>query len=1057
MLTLLYRNSRLLALTIILILVWGISSYLALPRLEDPELVSRNAVIKTFIGGANAKRVEALITNKIEEKLTEIEEIDNYQSTSNAESSIISVELEDTIEKEEVEEVWAQVQSKIDQIKPELPLGASEPELEKIKVKAFALITSVIWQQDNNRGRRSLASPGFSSQGTSDPNLAILGRQAEVLKERLSEIPGTEEVELFGLQSEEILVELDRGAIASYNLSVSDISRSIEQSDSKVSAGKISTSQSNLAIEVAGELDTVSRVKNIPLTSSDGAELIRLQDVATVTKGVVDPANELSIISDRPGVTLACHVDPGTRLNVWIRDVNKILDEYRDRLPQGIELKTIIDQSNYVEDRINNLILNLLLGGALVFIVTTVMMGWRSATIVGICLPLSILMVFGWMKVMGIPLHQMSITGLIVALGILIDNAIVMVDEVNERLRRGVKPIIAINSSISYLFVPLFSSTITTVLAFLPIALLPGPTGEFVSTIAISVILAVCSSFFLAMVVMPTLTAKLYKRELASHKSWWQTGISLPFLTRWYKKTIKWSTARPVLGICLALILPVVGFANAGSLRQQFFPAADRDRLQIQLELPAATAITQTQEITKQVRKSLLEFENIEDVHWFIGRSVPRFYYNIAGDREREPNYAQAIVQLDSFATSNLAEDIQTLLDSSFPAARILVRQLEQGPPFDAPVEMRIYGSNSNQLERLGEEARSILLGVDNITHTRASLAEVTPQIKVELNEEEVVLAGLDRRTIAAQIESNFAGSTGGSILEGDRELPVRVRLSKPKGDRTENVNSLNLLSNLDSSNATMGGISLSSLGHTTLKPELAQITRYNGKRVNVVQGFFTPGILPEEALNNFKEKLKEANWQLPDGYSFEFGGEEEEKEDAISGLVSTVGVLVIMMVATLVLSLNSFRLAAVIGIVAIASFGLGLFSIWLFDYPFGFNPIVGTVGLIGVAINDSIVVLAAIQQHPRAKKGNKKAIREVVLRSTRHVVTTTLTTAVGFFPLLLVGGEFWPPLAVAIAGGVIGATFLALYLIPAAYLVVISGKQKRLAYLFRTEPLETL
>ncbi|MCC0175867.1 efflux RND transporter permease subunit [Waterburya agarophytonicola K14] len=1036
MLTLLYRNSRLLALTVILILVWGISSYLALPRLEDPELVSRNAVIKTFIGGADAKRVEALITNKIEEKLTEIEEIDNYQSTSSAGSSIISVELEDSTEKEEVEKVWAQVLNKIDQVKPELPSEASEPELEKIKVKAFALITSIIWQQDN------------------DPNYSILNRQAEVLKERLSNISGTEEVELFGLQPEEVLVELNQGAIALYNLSVSDISHQIEQSDSKVSAGRISSNQSNLAIEVAGELDTVDRVKNIPLISSDGAKLIRLQDVATVTKGVVAPANELSVISDRPGVTLAVHVDPEARLNVWIEDANKILDEYGDQLPQGIKLKTIIDQSNYVSERINNLILNLLFGGALVFIVTTVMMGWRSATIVGICLPLCILMVFGWMNVMSIPLHQMSITGLIVALGILIDNAIVMVDEVNERLRRGLKPIGAIKSSISYLFVPLFSSTITTVLAFLPIALLPGPTGEFVSTIAISVILAVCSSFLLAMLVMPTLTVKLYKQETIYQQYWWQTGISLPSLTRWYKKTIKWSTARPVLGICLALFLPLMGFLNVGSLRQQFFPAADRDQLQIQLELPAATAIAQTQEITKKVRKSLLKFENIRDVHWFIGRSVPRFYYNIAGDREQESNYAQAIVQLDSFATSNLAKDIQALLDRSFPTARILVRQLEQGPPFDAPVEMRIYGSNLNQLKRLGEKARNILLEVDNITHTRASLAEVIPQIKIELDEEEVVLAGLDRRAIASQIQSNFTGATGGSILEANQELPVRVRLSDSQ--RASNINSLNLLPNFNRSDGEMTDISLSSLGRTSLKPELAQITRYNGKRVNVVQGFLTPGILPEEALSNFEEKLKEANWQLPGGYSFEFGGEEEEKEDALSGLVSTIGVLVIMMIATLVLSLNSFRLAAVIGVVAIASFGLGLFSIWLFDYPFGFNPIVGTVGLIGVAINDSIVVLSAIGQHSEAKKGNKKAIREVVLKSTRHVVTTTLTTAVGFVPLLLVGGEFWPPLAVAIAGGVIGATFLALYLIPAAYLVVIPGKGKRLAYLPCAEPLET-
>ena len=246
---------------------------------------------------------------------------------------------------------------------------------------------------------------------------------------------------------------------------------------------------------------------------------------------------------------------------------------------------------------------------------------------------------------------------------------------------------------------------------------------------------------------------------------------------------------------------------------------------------------------------------------------------------------------------------------------------------------------------------------------------------------------------------------------------------------------SLNLLSNQNGSSDEVQNVPLSSLGKITLEPELAKITRYNGQRVNTIQGFLTPGVSPDKALTDFKQQLTEANWQLPNGYSYEFGGEAEEKNDALGGLVSTVGVLIVLMIATLVLSLGSFRLAAFIGVVAIASFGLGLFSIWLFGYPFGFNPIIGKVGLIGVAINDSIVVLAAIQQHPLAKTGNKPAIREVVLHSTRHVIATTLTTAIGFVPLLLGGGEFWPPLAVAIANGVIGATLLALYLIPATYL----------------------
>lgn len=1070
MFTVFYRNSRLLILTIILIFVWGISSYLALPRLEDPELISRNAVVKTFFPGADAERVEALVTDKIEDELTEIEEIDTYRSTSSAGSSIINIGLKDSVTKEEVDGIWSRVQTKIDRVKPELPEEITEPELEPIKIKAYALITALTWQQDDR------------------PNYAILNRQAEVLKERLEGIANTEEVELFGDRDEEILVEVDPNLIANYNLTAVDISRQIQQSDVKTAAGQLHDGDNDLLIEVAGELDTLNRVKNIPISFGNNSQFIRLQDIATVSKGVTEPADELTFIGDRPAVTLGVHVESGSRLDLWAKQAEKTLTEFKAKLPDGINLQTIFNQSGYVEKRLNSLILNLILGAGLVFLVTLLMMGWRSAIIVGTALPLSVLMVFGWMKVMGIPLHQMSITGLIVALGILIDNAIVMVDEVNNHLRRGFKPQAAITNSVNYLAVPLLSSTLTTVLAFLPIALLPGSTGEFVGSIGFSVILAVSSSLFLALTVIPAFTVRLSpqrstpkrstpkaylslpsqkqkylpsqaissqiqgesNRRIAgteklrkNHHHWLQTGISIPLLTRLYSKTLNWTTLRPILAIVLALFLPVVGLIKAGSLAQQFFPTADRDQLQIQLELPATTSINRTESIAQQIRDRLIENPTVTDVHWFIGRSAPKFYYNLAGSREREANYGQALVQLNEIASASITKQLQTKLDHSFPTSRIIVRQLEQGPPFDAPIEMRLYGSNLDTLQKLGETVRTLLVQLGDITHTRASLAEISPQLQLEVDETEVLLSGLDRDSVAQQLNTTLEGVRGGSILESSEELPVRVRLLAADRDRLNNITSLDLLPTAagvkGNGNNSAATIPLSSLGKVTLKPELAKITHYNGKRVNTIQGFLDAGILPNAVLSEFKQQLVASNFKLPGGYSYEFGGEEEKRNDAIDGLFSTIGVLVVLMIATLVLSLGSFRLAAIIGIVAIASLGLGLFSIWLFNYPFGFNPIIGTVGLIGVALNDSIVVLAAIQQHPVAKTGNKAAIQKVVLHSTRHVIATTLTTAIGFVPLLLGGGEFWPPLAVAIAGGVIGATLLALYLVPAAYLLIVN------------------
>lgn len=1062
MFTLFYRNTRLLILTIILICVWGISSYFALPILEDPELVSRFAIVKTFFPGADAERVENLVTEKIENKLTEIEEINEYSSTSRAGSSIIQIDLQDSVTKQEVDAVWSRVRNKIDEVQAELPANIIEPELEEGKVKAYALIAGLTWQQDDR------------------PNYGILRRQAEVFKERLEAIAGTEEVEILGDPDEEIIVEINPQALASYNLTATELSQQIAQSDSKIAAGQLRGNEQNLLIEVAGELDTLARIREIPISYGSNSQFATLENIATIRKGITEPANELALINGYPGIAIAVHIESGQKLDLWRKAVQPKIAEFQSELPSSIGLPIIFDQSSYVEARLNNLNLNFLFGAALVFGITVVMMGWRSGLIVGTALPLSVLLVLGWMNWFNIPLHQMSITGLIIALGILIDNAIIMVDEVQNQLRQSTKAKTAITNSVKTLAIPLLSSTFTTVIAFLPIALLPGATGEFVGAIAVTVIIAVSCSLFISLTIIPALTARLHRKPPKSPNNgglvlttksfppklgglggqnntseWLQSGVSFPALTRIYQRSLKWTLVNPVLSIFLALLIPIIGFIQAGNLEQQFFPAADRDQLQIELELSSSASLAQTQTVIKQIRQEIIDHPEVKDVHWLLGTSIPRFYYNLTSGKEQQANYAQALVQLNSLASSSLAQKLQTELDTAFPTARIIVRQLEQGPPFAAPIEMRIYGSNLATLQTLGEAARQTLIQIPDVTHTRASLDEIQPQLQLQLDEEQARLAGLDRTTIAQQLDTTLEGAVGGSVLEATEELPVRVRLgnrdrvsgSEANRANLSQISSLDLLATstnrTNNQNNSLTNVPLNSLGKIQVKPELAQVTHYNGQRVNTVQAFLKAGVLPAEILSQFQAKLAANNFVLPPGYTYEFGGEAEEKNDALGGLVSTVGVLIIIMIAVLVLSLGSFQLAAIIGIVAIASGGLGIFSVWLFGYPFGFNPIIGTVGLIGIAVNDSIVVLDAISNHPVAKTGNPKAIQQVVLHSTRHIISTTLTTAIGFIPLLLSGGEFWQPLAVAIAGGIIGATFIALYFVPPAYYLLKSRSRK--------------
>lgn len=410
-------------------------------------------------------------------------------------------------------------------------------------------------------------------------------------------------------------------------------------------------------------------------------------------------------------------------------------------------------------------------------------------------------------------------------------------------------------------------------------------------------------------------------------------------------------------------------------------------------------------------------------------------------------NFASGMIQTNSASVSRqVIRNLQQKLDLAFPSAQIFVQQLETGPP-SASIELRLYGSDLNILREIGDRARSLLVQVPNVIHTRTSLGADIPKLSLSLDEEKVRLTGLDNTQIARQLDEKLEGSLGGSILETKEELPVRVRLSKSNRGNLSQINTLDLLPNNQSSNEEFSFIPLSALGHLALVPETAAITRRNAQRVNSIQGLVIAGVLPSTVLTEFKERLSHNDFQLPPGYSMEFGGEAEGRNQSVKNLMIYVSPLLLLMLAILVLCFNSFRCAAIISLVAIASIGLGLESLWFFGFPFSFIGICGIVGLMGVAINDSIVVLSALRANSQARKGKQEVMADIIVRSTRHVLTTTITTVTGFVPIFLDNGTY-SSLAICIAGGVGGTTLLALFFVPCAYLLC---GENRLFNNFRT------
>ncbi|MEO1310627.1 MAG: efflux RND transporter permease subunit [Pseudomonadota bacterium] len=1024
--TLVFDNIRLLILTIAIILVGGLAALFTMPQEEDPKITNRAAVILTPFPGASAERVEKLVTEKLENELREIAEIDTIRSDSRTGLSSVTVVLKDQIY--DTDGPFSVIRDAVTDASRQFPAGAATPIFNDDRGYAYTVMAALVWE------------------ARSAPNRLILKRIAEELQDDLRDVPGTELVTIHGAPSEEVIVSVDSAVLQSLGLDQNSVAAAIAGADSKVSAGRFRGTQNEYVLEVRGELDSLSRLRTIPLREDDTGAIVRLGDVAEVHRSLVTPPDDLAMVEGAPAVIVATRMETGLRVGDWSATVRDALAEFDDELSGGVRLEIVFDQAEYATARFGSLINNLLVGAGLVVLVLFVTLGWRSAIIVTAAIPLTGLAALIVLNIIGIPIHQMSITGLVVALGLLVDAAIVMTDAIRRRLIEGLSAREAVKASVERLWTPLLSSTLTTVLAFSPIALLPGGAGEFVGPISISVITALIASLALALTLGAALSGLFLPRALKNYVGrkegsapFWVSGISLPPLAWAFNRLLKASLRAPLVSMAIATLPAVVGFIGVTTLPTMFFPEADRNQFHIELRLPPQASIYETEEAVARATDILNEREDILSADWFLGASAPSFYYNMQMNQDGQSNYAEAMVTARSLrGLYETINSVQTELSASLPDVQVLSRQLLQGPPTFAPVELRIYGDDFGELQRIGEDVRRVFAKVPQVTHSYASVSGGRPKLWLDADEDAARQAGLSLVDIARSLDGQLEGALGGTVIEGAEELPVRVRLADEERAKFDELSSLTVLSGGGASGLVdFSGAPISGLGELKLEPSPFSVSHYNGARVNVVSVYVDAGALASVALANFQKLWAEEGYDLPNGYRFEIGGDEEARSTAVGNLVSSFGLIIMLMITTVVLTFNSFRISAIVFTVAVQAVGLGMLALTIAGFAFGFQPIIALIGLIGVAINAAIIILSGLQKDPRAMAGDLDAVREGVGETARHITSTTITTFGGFLPLLLSEGGFWPPFATVIAGGVLLSTATSFFFVPQAFVLV--------------------
>tara|TARA_R110002094_G_scaffold33757_14_gene46419 strand:- start:3441 stop:6554 length:3114 start_codon:yes stop_codon:yes gene_type:complete len=1027
--TLFFRLPRLAILTMMVILVGGIGAISSLGRQEDPTLIERYGFVLTTLPGADAERMEALVTQPIEAALMELPEVNEVKSVSRPGVSQVSLDIREDLSEAEVDDAWTLIRQKVAFAESKFPAGTNTPEIHRQYVGAATLVVGLVWE------------------GEGDPPLAVMGRMARELQDRFQRLPGTELTDLYGVPAEEIRIVVDPDALSAAGLTVRQAASLIASADSKTPAGRLRSEGGNVGLEVGGEFDNISRIRSVPLLQRPDGSEVRVSDVATVQKGFEDPTVRMALENGKRTIFVGAFISEDQRVDKWAETAQKVVRDFAENAPPGLRIDTVFDQSKYTNARLNGLAKNLLMSACIVFIVLFFTMGWRSALVVGSAIPLTVALVLILFKVFGHPLHQMSVTGLVISLGLLIDNAIVVVDDFDQMRARGSTRMEAIDKSLRHLFAPLAASTLTTALAFAPIALLPGGAGEFIGMIGLSVVFSITASFVISVTLIPAMAGwfdrtRGWETGMAKRpRRWWRDGVTVDFIADGYRATVEAVLRFPPLGIVLSVAPAILGFYLVGQLPSQFFPQTERDQFQITMQLPPEASLSDTIASTKYASELMEAMEGVKSVTWVLGEPSPRVYYNMINNTEGVEGFAAGWVQLDgNQRTHEIVAKVQAEMRDAFPGARFLALPFEQGPPADAPIEFTILGNDFETLGRLGDEARTILAQTPGVTYTVASLELGAPTVSLKADESASALAGQRLTQLASAMNAELEGVRAGSIVEGTEELPVIVIGPDSRRGTLTDLRAM-----------TVGdGTPLSALGTMSLDAKTAVVSRRDGQRMNQILAYLDPYTLPAPVFADFQARLEASDFQLPPGYAIRIGGEAENSGEAIGNLAGVGIPLVLVMAGAIMLVFNSFRMMLLILTTGFLSLGLAFFGVWLFNLPFGFNAIIGGLGLLGIAINGSIVVLSLLKASPAAMADDVIAQREIVMDATRHIVATTLTTMGGFIPILLTGDSFWMPLAAGISGGVAGSALLALYFTPAVFrIMTMKPIRKTLVYLF--------
>jgi len=998
---------------LLVIMFFGISAYKNMPKDYDPGFILRTAQVITYFPGASPERVEQLVTDKLEKEIQEMPELDFVASESRTGVSIISVNIKESYKV--MRPIWDNLRRKIDAVKDQLPSDAQDPIVNDEFGDVFGIVI------------------GLTAEGYSYNEMKDVAEQAKDDLLRLSEAA---KVDVFGMQEERIFIEYNNGRLSELNLSPSQLRDQLASRNIVIPGGSINIEDEKVTLEPTGNFESVEEIRKTIIQIPGSDQVMYLSDIAKVYRGYLDPAKTKVSLNGDVALTLAISMREGGNNIILGEQVIESLENLTRIYPIGVDFSLISFLPTEVEQKVDDFANNLIQAIVVVTIVMLLSLGLRTGLIVATLIPAS--MIFGIlvMSFFDIGIDQISLAALIIALGMLVDNGIVMSENIMVQMAKGKNAVDAAVDSANELKIPLLTSSLTTAAAFLPIFLAESTTGEYTASLFKVVTITLLCSWVLSMTIVPMLCVYFMKVKQQ------EQSFDTPFYQR-YKILLRTLLNNRWLTIIVTVAVFSVAILGLKYVPKLFFPPSDRAYFKLDLELPVGTRIERTELVAKKVERfiqnELLVDNNLAAseqqqgiTSWvtYLGSGGPRFLLT-HNPKPNSSNYALMVINVTSF---EVIDDVMTKLEryafDNFPDLLVKARKIENGAPIANPVEVRLSGKDIDELFVLVDQIKLKLSEINGLKSISDSWGLPIKKLQVKINQTRARRSGVSSKDIAISLQTGLVGLELTQYRDGDTVIPVMMRSSAADHQDIAKLEVLAVYSQ-----ASGSSVPLKQVADIEVTWESATILRRDRLKMVTIGAQIDNSITASDAFAQLKPWLEEQKLNWPLGYRYEFGGEAESSGKANQSIADKLPIAVFIIVLLLVAQFNSIRKSFIImttiplGIIGVV---IGLLMGQSF---FGFMTLLGIISLAGIVINNAIVLLERIKIELDSQLFTPvNAIIAACQKRLRPILLTTATTVFGLIPLYLGGGEMWEPMALSIMGGLLFSTLLTLGVIPVLY-----------------------